>query len=95
MIQPVGNRILIELEKEKTVGEKKTASGIIVMVDEKKQEAPRKGKITAIGNGEKVLKLGLKKGQTILFEKFSGEDFDIDGKKYKIVKEEEVMAIQT
>ena len=94
MIQPLGNRVLIVLLEEKKQSEKKTASGIIVLESDKK-EKPRLGKIVAIGKGEKVLKHNLKIGQIIFYGKFAGEDIEVDEKKYKLLLEDEILALQT
>ena len=87
-IKPLGDRVVIEAVKEM----EKTKSGIILpeTVD---KEKPAEGIVVALGGGEKIKKSGLKKGNRVVFEKYSGTDFKVAGAEYKILKEEEVLAI--
>ena len=47
----------------------------------------------AIGTGEKITKLGLKEGETVMFGKYSGEDVTVDDVEYKVLKDEDVLAV--
>lgn len=87
-IRPLGDRVVVESIKESD----KTKSGIILpeTVD---KEKPAEGKIVALGNGPEIKKTGLKKGDRVIFEKYSGSEIKVEGKEYKILKEEEVLAI--
>lgn len=92
-IKPLGNRLVVELVKQKTT----TASGIILSVEEKNEQAV--GKIIAIGGGlgtdENISQLGLKTGDTVLFGKYAGEeikDSTDETKIYKILKGKDVLA---
>ena len=87
-IKPLGNRVVVEpLSKEE-----KTQSGI-VLPDTVDKEKPAEGIVVALGGGEKIKKSGLKKGNRVVFEKYSGTDFKVGGAEYKILKEDEVLAI--
>ena len=85
-IRPLGDKVLI---KPKT--EEKTKSGI-VLPDSAKEE-PQEGEILAIGTGEKVAKLGLKKGDQVLYEKYGPEKIKIEGKEILIAKGEDILGI--
>ncbi|KKS45973.1 co-chaperone GroES [Candidatus Azambacteria bacterium RIFOXYD1_FULL_42_11] len=87
-IKPLGDRAVVLPLKEA----EKTKSGIILpeTVD---KEKPAQGRVTAIGAGEKIKKSGLKKGDEVVFEKYAGTEFKIGGVEYKILKEEEILAI--
>ena len=87
-IKPLGDRVLIEPIKEA----KKTKSGIILpeTVD---KEKPAQGRVVAIGGGEKIKKSGIKKGYEVVYEKYAGTEFKIGDIEYKILKEEEILAI--
>ena len=74
----LNNRILVEPE----VGEKQTASGIIILNEEK----PVNG-IVVVGNKE------VKKGDKIIFSKFGYDEVEIDGKLYYIVSDFNVLGI--
>lgn len=87
-IKPLGDRAVVEPVKEA----EKTKSGIILpeTVD---KEKPAQGRVVEIGRGEKIKKSGIKKGDDIVYEKYSGTEFKIGGTEYKILKEEEILAI--
>ncbi len=90
--RPLYDRILVE----RVGDEEKTKSGIII--PDAAREKQQKGKIVAVGKGRvnekgEILKLDVKEGDTILFEKYGGEDITIDNKEYVILKEEGVIGI--
>lgn len=86
-IQPLGDRVLIKvLETEET-----TASGIVLPDSAKEKKA--EGEVVAIGNGEDVTKLGLSVGDRVLYGKYSGDDIEADGEEFKILKDDEVLAV--
>jgi len=90
-IRPIDDRIVIQvLEAQNT-----SAGGIIL--PESAQEKPQQGKVTAVGNGRLLddgtrQPLELKKGNLIIFGKYSGTDVKVDGKEFKIMRESEVLA---
>jgi chaperonin GroES len=93
-IKPLGNRLVVELIKQKTT----TASGIILTAEEKTEQAL--GKIIDIGKGqgtdENITNLDLKIGDTVLFGKYAGEevkDNKINDNTFKILKGSDVLAI--
>jgi chaperonin GroES len=86
-LKPLGNRVVVEPLSE----EEKTASGIIVP-DTVDKEKKAEGTVTAIGQGEDIIKLGLVVGDKVLFGKYAGEDVKVDGKEYKILTHEDVLA---
>lgn len=85
-IKPLGDRVLI---KPKT--QEKTKSGI-VLPDNAKEE-PQEGEVLAIGTGEKVAKLGLKKGDMVLYEKYGPEKVKIEDREFLIAKLEYILGI--
>ena len=87
-IQPLGDRVLVEPMTE----EETTKSGI-VLPDTVDKEKKAQGKILAIGKGEKIEKLGLKEGDTVIFGKYSGEEIELEDKDYKFLKHDEILAI--
>ncbi|NLD91065.1 MAG: co-chaperone GroES [Fibrobacter sp.] len=91
-VKPLADRIIIlPLEAEQ-----KTAGGIII--PDAAKEKPQKGEVVAVGpgkvadNGSKI-ELTLKKGDTVLYGKYSGTEVAIDGKDYLIMKESDVLAV--
>jgi len=88
-IKPLGDRIVVAPIKEA----EKTKSGII-LPETADKEKPAQGKVVAIGAGEKIKKSGVKKGDEVVFEKYAGTEFNSPtGEVYKILKEDEVLAI--
>ena len=91
MIKPLGDRVLIKpLEAEKT-----TKGGIIIPDNAK--EAPAKGEVIALGNGKikdgKSHTFSVSKGDKVLYSKYAGDEIEIDGTEYKIMKEDEIFGI--
>lgn len=86
-VRPLHDRVIIEpIESES-----KTAGGIIIPDNAK--EKPQKGTIIAVGNGRKDEPLTVKKGDVVLYGKFAGTDIEIDGKKFLMMRETDVLAI--
>jgi len=87
-LKPLGNRVVVEpLTEEET-----TKSGII-LPDTIDKEKKAEGKILAIGDGEKITKLGLKVGDKVLFGKYAGEEVKVEEVEYKILSDEDVLAV--
>jgi chaperonin GroES len=91
-IKPLGDKILVEILE----AEEKTKGGIILPDTAKEEKS--EGKVIAVGPGKtldsgKVQPLEVKRGDRILFGKYSGDEITIDGKKHKILKENEVLAV--
>lgn len=86
-IQPLGDRVLVQpLETEEV-----TKGGILLPDSAKEKKA--EGEIVAIGDGEEVKKLDLKKGDRVIYGKYAGDDVKLDNKEYKILKHEDVLAV--
>ncbi len=91
-VKPLGDKILVEILE----AEEKTKGGIILPDTAKEEKS--EGKVVAVGYGKvlesgKVQPLEVKKGDRIIFGKYSGDEILIDGKKHKILKENEVLAV--
>ena len=91
-LKPLHDRVLVE----RVSSEDKTKGGIII--PDTAQEKPMEGKVLAAGNGARnengqVVALDVKKGDRILFGKWSGTEVKIDGKDLLIMKESDIMGI--
>jgi len=91
-IRPLHDRVLVE----PLDAEEKTAGGIII--PDTAKEKPMEGKIVAVGKGStndegKVAPLDVKKGDHILYGKWSGTEVKVDGDDYLIMKESDVMGV--
>ena len=81
---------------ERVDQEDKTKGGIII--PDTAQEKPMEGKVLAVGGGARnengqIVALDVKKGDRILFGKWSGTEVKIDGKELLIMKESDIMGI--
>jgi chaperonin GroES len=91
-LRPLQDRILVQRVEEET-----TTNGGIIIPDTAK-EKPAEGKVTAVGNGKigedgKRIALEVKKGDRILFGKYSGTEVKISGEEYLIMREDDVLGI--
>ena len=91
-LRPLQDRILVQRVEEET-----TTKGGIIIPDTAK-EKPAEGKVTAVGNGKvgedgKRMALDVKKGDRILFGKYSGTEVKISGEEYLIMREDDVLGI--
>lgn len=77
---------------EQITEEEVTKSGI-VLPDTVDKEKKAEGKVIAIGSGEKIQKLNLKEGDKVIFGKYAGEDVSVDEVDYKILSDEDVLAV--
>ena len=87
MLKPLGTRVVIEPSEAET----KTAGGLYI--PDNAQEKPQQGKIVAAGPGTKDEPMGVKVGETVLYGKYAGTEVTVEGKKYLIVKQSDILAI--
>lgn len=91
-VKPMEDRVILKPME----AEQKSAGGIIIPDNAK--EKPQKGEVIAVGpgkvndKGEKI-PVTLKKGDKVLYGKYSGTEVSIDGSDYLIVRESDVLAI--
>ncbi len=91
-LKPLGDRVVVEPIEQEDV----TAGGIVL--PETAKEKPQKGLILAIGpgardeNGKRIV-LDVAVNDTVLFAKYAGTEIKIDGKKYLILRETDILAI--
>lgn len=86
-IKPLADRVLIQ----PAPAEEKTVSGIII--PDTAKEKPLKGSVIAVGNGTKDEEMVLKTGDTVLYGKYAGTEIEIDGEKYLIMRQSDVLAV--
>jgi len=91
-LQPLQDRILVQRVEEAN----KTKGGIII--PDSAKEKPAEGKVVAVGAGKvgddgKRIPLEVKKGDRVLFGKYSGTEVKIDGEEYLIMREDDVLGI--
>tara|TARA_Y100001970_G_scaffold124890_1_gene154622 strand:+ start:11558 stop:11842 length:285 start_codon:yes stop_codon:yes gene_type:complete len=91
-IKPLSDRVVIKAQD----AEEKTASGIIL--PDTAKEKPQIGKIVAVGPGKvndagNLVKLSVKKGDKVLYGKYSGTEISHDGDDLLIMRESDILAI--
>lgn len=91
-IRPLQDRVLLKRLAE----EEKTKGGIII--PDAAKEKPIEGIIVAVGKGKvtadgKLIKMELKEGDKVLFNKYGGTDIKIDGQDYLILKEDDIVGV--
>ena len=86
-IKPLADRVLIAPAK----AEEKTVGGIII--PDTAKEKPMQGEVLAVGNGTKDEEMVLKKGDTVLYGKYSGTEIELDNEKYLIMRQSDVLAV--
>lgn len=86
-IKPLADRVLIL----PTPAEEVTATGIII--PDSAKEKPLKGKVIAVGNGTKDEEMILKEGDEVLYGKYAGSEVQLEGEKYMIMRQSDVLAI--
>lgn len=87
-LKPLGDRVVVKPVEQAEM----TASGI-VLPDTVEKEKKEEGEVVAVGNGEKIQKLGLKTGDRVLFGKYAGEEVEVDKVEYKVLEDKDVLAI--
>lgn len=86
-LQPLGDRVVVE-----PIASDETTKAGILLPETVDKEKKAEGKIVAIGEGEKIKKLGLMLGDKVLFGKYAGEDVKVDNIEYKILSHEDILA---
>lgn len=86
-LQPLDDRVLVEPMEGQ---EQKSAGGIII--PDTAKEKPRMGTIKAVGTDEELKKI-VKEGDKVLYGKYSGDEIEMDNKKYLIVKRDDILAV--
>lgn len=86
-IKPLADRVLIL----PAPAEEKTIGGIII--PDTAKEKPLKGEVVAVGKGTKDEEMLLKVGDTVLYGKYAGTELEVDGNKYLIMRQSDVLAV--
>ena len=85
-IKPLADRVLVlPAQAEEKVG------GIII--PDTAKEKPQHGTVVATGDGTKDEKIVLKEGDEVLYGKYTGTELELDGTKYLIMRQSDVLAV--
>ena len=86
-LKVIDEKVLVEVDESE---EQKTAGGIYI--PDTAKEKPQRGKIVAVGTNEDLKKV-IKVGDRIVFGKYTGDEIELDGKKYLVVQRSDILAI--
>ena len=91
-IRPLNDRVIVKRLED----ERKTAGGIVI--PDTAAEKPSQGEVVAVGPGKlddkgKIIAMGVKPGDKILFGKYSGTEFKLDGNDYLHMREDDIIGI--
>ena len=86
-IKPLSDRVLITPAEAEEV----TVGGIII--PDSAKEKPLKGTVVAVGTGTKDEEMVVKVGDTVLYGKYSGTELEVEGVKYLMMRQSDILAI--
>jgi chaperonin GroES len=91
-IKPLGDHVLVEPAEEKEVKK----DGIII--PDTAKEKPTEGVVRAVGSGKReedgtVISLEVKEGDRVLMTKYGGTEVKLDGKEYKLLRSDDLLAV--
>lgn len=91
-LKPLGDRVIVKQSQ----AEEKTKSGILL--PDSAKEKPTQGKVIAVGPGKladngKRSEIGVRVGETIYYGKYSGTDVEVDGEKFVILRESDILGV--
>jgi chaperonin GroES len=92
-LRPLHDRVLVKRIEEE---EEETRGGIVV--PDTAKEKPQEGEVIAVGDGKVLesgekLKMAVKRGDRVLFGKYSGTEVKLDDEEYLIMREDDVLGI--
>jgi len=91
-LKPLQDRVIVKQSE----AEEKTKSGILL--PDTAKEKPTKGKVIAVGPGKlddngKRMEIGVRINDTIYYGKYSGTEVEVDGTKYVILRESDILGV--
>jgi len=91
-IRPVGDRVVVKPAAKEEV----TKSGIVI--PDTAKEKPQEGTVIAVGGGRLLdngdrAPIDLREGDRVLFAKYGGTEFKLDGEEYLVLKENDILAV--
>ncbi|MDE6127233.1 MAG: co-chaperone GroES [Muribaculaceae bacterium] len=86
-IRPLADRVLIQ----PTPAEETTIAGIII--PDSAKEKPLRGTVLAAGEGTKDEKMQVKEGDQVLYGKYAGTEIEVEGEKYLIMRQSDILAV--
>ncbi len=85
-VKPLSDRVLVK----PNAAEEKTAGGLFI--PDTAKEKPLSGKVIAVGPGTSEVTMEVKVDDTVLYSKYAGQEINIDGEDYLIMKQADILA---
>jgi chaperonin GroES len=91
-LRPLQDRVIVKQSE----AEEKTASGIVL--PDTAKEKPTKGKVISVGPGKldekgKHMELAVRNGDVVFYGKYSGTEIEVDGTKFVILREADILGV--
>lgn len=86
-LKPINDRVVVK----PAPADAKTSGGIII--PDTAKEKPQKGKVIAVGPGKEGIAMTVKKGDTVLYGKYAGQELEHNGTEYLIMREDDILVI--
>ena len=91
-LRPLADRVIVKQSEAET----KTASGIVL--PDTAKEKPTRGKVVAVGPGKldehgKRMEIGLREGDSVYYGKYSGTEVEVNGEKFVILRESDILGV--
>jgi chaperonin GroES len=86
-MKPIADRVIIK----PAAADEKTVGGIII--PDTAKEKPQRGEVVAVGPGKKDHNMTVKKGDKVLYGRYSGQEISHEGVDYIIMKEDEILVV--
>jgi chaperonin GroES len=91
-LKPLADRVIVRQNE----AEEKTSSGIVL--PDSAKEKPTKGKVVAVGPGRlddhgKRMDMGVRTGDMVYYGKYSGTEVEVDGEKFVILREADILGV--
>jgi chaperonin GroES len=86
-MKPINDRVVVK----PAAAEEKTTGGIII--PDTAKEKPQRGEVIAVGPGKDGNQMTVKKGDTVLYGKYAGQEINYNGEDYLIMREDDILVI--
>jgi chaperonin GroES len=86
-MKPINDRVVVK----PAAAEEKTTGGIII--PDTAKEKPQRGEVIAVGPGKDGNQMTVKKGDTVLYGKYAGQEIQYNGEDYLIMREDDILVI--
>lgn len=86
-LKPINDRVVVR----RLEAEEKTAGGIII--PDTAKEKPQQGEVVAVGPGKEDYSMTVRQGDRVLFGKYAGQEFSLNGEEYLVMREDDILVV--